>query len=68
MNKIWQVFKRKCKHESTISEGIETGKLSEPGEPSREVQIRLVRVKCKKCDKTLRIIPHGIVHDPKFDS
>lgn len=62
------VIKSKCENELEVTASIETGKLNEPSEPEREVQIRIVYVKCRKCNQTLAVIPRGIVYDPKFDS
>lgn len=67
IERIKKTLHRKCKHESEIFSEIVSGKLSEPGEPEREIRIRIRYVKCKKCNQILGLTPAGIVHDPKFD-
>lgn len=63
------VIRSKCEHELEVTEGIETGKLKEPSESSeREVQIRMIYVKCRKCSQTLAVSSRGIVYDPKYDT
>lgn len=47
--RLRKVGQRKCKHELETFTRIESGKLSEPGEPEREVRIRMLYARCKKC-------------------
>jgi len=43
---------------------IKKGKLTEPGGEPREIKIRMLCIKCLKCDAILKMAPAGIVHDP----
>lgn len=67
MSIIGRLFCKLNKHDPEVITRIETGTLAEPnGSPSREVQIRIILTRCKRCDHTLGLSPCGIVHDSKF--
>lgn len=53
-----------CKHDPDMFVKIEEGDLTGPGGESRKVQLRLLVVKCKKCDQILSLKPAGIADDP----
>ena len=57
---------KKCKHEKTAYTKVVSGKLHEPGEPEREVKLRVRYVECKKCKRILGLAPMGVVYDPKY--
>ena len=56
-------FKKKCKHDPDMFISVEEGELTEPGGEPRKIKIRLLCVKCLKCDAILKIAPVGIAQD-----
>jgi len=59
-----RLFKKECQHDPDMYASLVDGKLTEPGGEPREIKIRMCTIKCLKCDKVLKMIAHGIVHDP----
>ena len=63
--KWWTNLKKKlCQHDPEVSIVLEEGELCEPGGQPRKVKIRIVYIKCLKCNRILRAVPKGVAHDP----
>lgn len=58
------ISKNFCRHKTILlSSSIEDGELSEPGGKTRKIKMGLIRTYCKKCDRTFKITPMGIIYD-----
>lgn len=65
MFEIFEKFSKYfCCHKTILlSSSIEDGELSETSGKTRKIKMGIIRTYCKKCDRTFKITPMGIVYD-----
>lgn len=68
MSLIKKIKNKFCDHDPRITVSIQEAEISEPGsEENRKVKLKIICVKCKKCDRLFKMLPKGIVYDPRHD-